>query len=167
MDSICKYDSPIGELSIVSNGTEITEISFCEQRNDSPLNSWSEIQELPVFRETKEWLDCYFKGEKPDFTPPIALVGSSFRLDVWQILKGIPYGTTITYGEIAKELAQKYHIQKMSAQAIGGAVGHNPVSIIVPCHRVIGAKGRLTGYTGGLDKKIFLLKLEQVDLRWE
>lgn len=113
--------------------------------------------------ETTQWLDVYFAGKEPDFTPLLHLVGSDFRQAVWNILLSIPYGRTMTYGQIAKQLAKNTGIDKMSAQAVGGAVGHNPISIIVPCHRVVGASGSLTGYAGGLDKKIALLELEKTD----
>ena len=113
--------------------------------------------------ETIQWLDVYFAGKEPDFTPSLHLIGSDFRQAVWNILLSIPYGRTMTYGQIAKQLAKNTGIDKMSAQAVGGAVGHNPISIIVPCHRVVGTNGSLTGYAGGLDKKIALLKLEKTD----
>ena len=113
--------------------------------------------------ETIQWLDVYFAEKEPDFTPPLHLIGSDFRQAVWNILLSIPYGQTMTYGQIAKQLAKNTGIDKMSAQAVGGAVGHNPISIIVPCHRVVGTNGSLTGYAGGLDKKIALLKLEKAD----
>ena len=120
-------------------------------------------QDTPVLLETTQWLDVYFAGKEPDFTPLLHLVGSDFRQAVWNILLSIPYGRTMTYGQIAKQLAKNTGIDKMSAQAVGGAVGHNPISIIVPCHRVVGASGSLTGYAGGLDKKIALLELEKTD----
>lgn len=117
-------------------------------------------KDLPIFSDTKRWLDVYFAGEKPDFDLPIHLVGSKFQLRVWKILCDIPYGKTTTYGEIATTLAKETGAAKMSAQAVGGAVGSNNIAIIVPCHRVVGAKGNLTGYAAGLDKKIALLKIE-------
>ncbi len=116
---------------------------------------------MPVFEETKHWLDIYFSGKEPDFTPQIKLQDSKFRLAVWNILKTIPYGQTATYGEIADIIAKQTGVSKISAQAVGGAVGHNPVSIIIPCHRVIGKNGNLTGYAGGLDLKKFLLDNEK------
>ncbi len=119
-----------------------------------------EEQEVPVLLQTKRWLDCYFLGEIPAFTPPLHLLGTDFQLEVWACLRAIPYGETRTYGEIARLLAEKRGIPRMSAQAVGGAVGRNPISIIVPCHRVIGANGGLTGYAGGLERKTALLKLE-------
>ena len=107
----------------------------------------------------------YFKGEKPNFMPLIRLEGTDFRKMIWEILQTIPYGKVISYGEIARKIAEKRKVPRVSAQAVGGAVGHNPISIIVPCHRVVGANGNLTGYGGGLDKKIALLKLEKVDMK--
>ena len=120
---------------------------------------------LPIFKKTKEWLDIYFSGKKPDFIPTINIENASnFRKQVWQILLKIPYGKTITYGEISKQIEQETE-NKVSAQAVGGAVGHNPISIIVPCHRVVGFNGNLTGYAGGIDRKIKLLKIEKVNLK--
>ncbi len=113
-------------------------------------------RELPVFRETKRWLDIYFSGMIPDFTPPLVMKGTAFRRSVWKILLTIPYGRTMTYGEIAGQTGAA----RMSAQAVGGAVSHNPISLIIPCHRVIGADGSLTGYAGGTDRKAFLLRME-------
>ena len=116
---------------------------------------------LPVFEETKKWLDIYFDGKEPDFTPRLHLQGSPFRIEVWEILLKIPYGKTTTYKEIAERVAAQRGIPSMSAQAVGGAVGHNPISIIVPCHRILGTDGSLTGYAGGVEKKKSLLALEQ------
>lgn len=117
----------------------------------------------PILADTKRWLDEYFSGKEPDFMPPLHPIGSPFRQAVWQILRRIPYGKTVTYGEIAREMARQKGLPKMSAQAVGGAVGHNEISILIPCHRVVGAKGNLTGYAGGLSRKIQLLTLEGVD----
>jgi methylated-DNA-[protein]-cysteine S-methyltransferase len=116
-----------------------------------------------VFRETRSWLDGYFAGKKPSaFALPPAPFGSAFRQEVWRILRAIPYGEILTYGGIAKMAAEKMGRARMSAQAVGGAVGHNPISIIIPCHRVVGANGSLTGYAGGLETKLRLLELEGV-----
>ena len=119
---------------------------------------------LVLFPQTSEWLDCYFSGKKPDFTPALQLNDTPFRIAVWKILQQIPYGEVVTYKDIAQEIARQKGISSMSAQAIGGAVGHNPISIIIPCHRVIGSNGNLTGYAGGLDRKINLLALEGADI---
>ena len=121
-------------------------------------------QNTPVLSEAKRWLDIYFTGREPDFTPPLHPIGSVFRQAVWEILLQIPYGQTTTYGEIARQLAAKLGLPRMSAQAVGGAVGHNEVSIIIPCHRVVGTSGSLTGYAGGIDKKVKLLELEHTDM---
>lgn len=119
---------------------------------------------LPVFEQTAKWLDIYFSGKNPDFTPPLFLSSTSFRNEVWKILLTIPYGKIMTYGEIAKLMAENRGVEKMSAQSVGGAVGHNPISIIVPCHRAVGTDGSLTGYAGGVDIKEKLLKFENVDM---
>lgn len=160
-----KYDSPIGILTLFSNGQELTEISFGKQNNIS-LNT-SEICEecvLPIFEQTKQWLDIYFSGVSPNFTPPLSLDNlSPFRKRVCEIMLGINYGQTSTYGKIAKQIESERG-KRVSAQAVGGAVGHNPIGIIIPCHRVIGTNGNLTGYAGGLDKKIELLKIEGLDV---
>ena len=121
-------------------------------------------QETSVLAEAKRWLDIYFTGKEPDFTPPLHPIGSAFRRSVWEILLQIPYGQTTTYGEIARQLAKKQGLDRMSAQAVGGAVGHNEISIIIPCHRVVGADGSLTGYAGGIGKKETLLELERADM---
>lgn len=123
-----------------------------------------EDAQLEVFDQTRRWLDIYFRGEVPTFLPPIRLVGSEFRRQVGEIMLSIPYGKTMTYGEIAAKMAQQLGKPRMSAQAIGGAVGHNPISVIVPCHRVVGANGSLTGYAGGIDLKVSLLQLECTDM---
>ena len=143
MDYVYRYDSPVGKMTMASDGTALTGLWFV----------------LPVFEDTISWLDTYFGGEIPDFTPELSVQSTPFRKAVWDILLNIPYGQTITYGEIADIIAQQTG-KKMSAQAVGGAVGHNPVSIIIPCHRVVGADGSMTGYAGGIVRKKFLLELE-------
>ena len=122
-------------------------------------------RETPILLTAKRWLDIYFTGKEPDFTPPLHPIGSAFRQSVWEILLQIPFGKTTTYGEIAKQLSEKMGRSRMSAQAVGGAVGHNEISIIIPCHRVVGTNGSLTGYAGGIDKKVKLLELEYTDMR--
>jgi methylated-DNA-[protein]-cysteine S-methyltransferase len=123
-----------------------------------------EKPDLPVFTAAQKWLEAYFAGENPPIAPlPLAPAGSAFRKEVWKILVGIPYGKCATYGEIAKTMAARLKKKNMSSQAVGGAVGHNPISIIIPCHRVVGSNGSLTGYAGGLEKKMKLLALEGVD----
>ena len=118
------------------------------------------VRWLPVFEETVRWLECYFDGFMPDFTPPLAPQGTPFRQAVWEILREIPYGGTMSYGQVAARLAADRGLSRMSAQAVGGAVGHNPIALIIPCHRVVGADGNLTGYAAGLDRKDWLLKWE-------
>lgn len=159
------YKSPIGNITMASYGESLCGLWFDGQKYfASTVKGENEDKPLPVFEQTKKWLDIYFSGNEPDFTPKLSLNGSEFRKDVWDILLTIPYGSVMTYGEIAKILAKQRGISRMSAQAVGGAVGHNPVSIIVPCHRVIGTNGKLTGYAGGIDKKISLLKIEKTDM---
>ena len=122
-------------------------------------------RETETLALAKRWLDIYFAGKEPDFMPPLHPVGSPFRRAVWELLLEIPYGQTATYGELSRRLAAKMGIAHMSAQAVGGAVGHNGISIIIPCHRVVGTGGSLTGYAGGVDKKVKLLELERADMR--
>ena len=152
------YTSPLGGITLASDGMALTGLYFDGER-DFPDLSAAHKKDLPVFGEVMRWLDLYFAGKEPDFMPPLAPVGTTFQQAVWEILKTIPYGGTTTYGAIAKRL-EKSTGKRMSAQAVGGAVGRNPISILIPCHRVIGADGSLTGYAGGLDKKEYLLGLE-------
>lgn len=164
MVSICKYRSPLGDLLLAADEEGLTGLWFVGQKYYAHgLPDESIWQETKILTETRRWLDTYFSGEEPKFTPPLHPVGTAFRQAVWKILLQIPYGQTVTYGEIAQQLAAEQGIPTMSAQAVGGAVGHNKISIIIPCHRVIGADGSLTGYAGGIDKKIALLKLEGTD----
>lgn len=153
----------MGPLTITSDGENITGVWFEGQKYlPNHLDEYIQKRDLDVFNKTIKWFDCYFKGEKPDFYVPIKPEGTSFRKIVWKMLCDIPYGRTMTYGEIAKEIANQRKIKKMSAQAIGGAIGHNPIAILIPCHRVIGSNGSMTGYAGGINKKEKLLKLEQI-----
>ena len=137
---------------------------FCVNEQNEQSGYFKE-KNLAVFDQTRRWLDLYFSGREPGFTPALNPAGSAFRRAVWEILLKIPYGKTTTYGQIARKIAAARGLAKMSAQAVGGAVGHNEISIIIPCHRVIGAHGSLTGYAGGIDRKIKLLQLEGVDMR--
>lgn len=149
---------------MASNGDKLVGLWFDKQKYfGSTLSPEHEEKDLPVFEQTRCWLDCYFSGKIPDFTPPLLFSSSPFRLAVWELLQRIPYGQTMTYGEIANKIAVQRNMKTMSAQAVGGAVGHNPISILVPCHRVVGGNGSLTGYAGGIDKKIKLLTLEKAD----
>jgi len=156
------YTSPLGIITLAGNVGSLTGLWFDGQKYfPHKLISESLESEMPIFTQTCNWLDIYFSGRIPDFTPSISLNTTPFRKAVYEILLTIPYGQTMTYGEIANIIAEQKGIERMSAQAVGGAVGHNPVSIIIPCHRVVGADGSLTGYAGGLDRKIELLKLEK------
>ena len=162
MTYIYEYTSPLGSITLASNGESLTGLWFDGQKYfPHKLISESTEAELPIFTQTMKWLDTYFSGEVPDFTPQISLQTTPFRKAVYEVLLTIPYGHTMTYGEIANIIAEQKGIERMSAQAVGGAVGHNPISIIIPCHRVVGADGSLTGYAGGIDRKTELLKLEK------
>ena len=159
------YDSPLGGILLAADDVGLTGLWFDGQKYFARGLSNEHIeQETSVLAEAKRWLDIYFAGKEPDFTPPLHPIGSAFRRSVWEILLQIPYGQTATYGEIARQLAKKQGLERMSAQAVGGAVGHNEISIIIPCHRVVGADGSLTGYAGGISKKETLLKLERADM---
>ncbi len=195
-------NSPLGGITLASDGHALTGLWFDGQKHFPATyrDRTSEDSDLPVFKQTQKWLDIYFAGECPDFIPPLAPQGTLFQQKIWELLLAIPYGKTMTYGEIAKRHVETRLIaslhdatpqsaflrgascsgaslrdaslqgtsiqgtlltKNMSAQAVGGAVGHNPVSLIIPCHRVIGANGSLTGYAGGLERKKYLLELEQ------
>ena len=159
------YTSPLGDILLAADETGLTGLWFEGQKYFARyLDKEHEEKELPLFDAVKRWLTIYFAGEEPDFTPPLHFTGTAFQNEVWEILRSIPYGKTITYGEIAQRLADQRGLPHMSAQAVGGAVGHNGISIIVPCHRVVGANGSLTGYAGGIDRKLKLLTLEKVDI---
>lgn len=161
MDYTYHYDSPLGKITLASDGNALTGLWFDGQKYFADtLENEYEDKRLPVFDQTLAWLDLYFAGKNPDFTPPLRMKTTEFRKSVWEILLTIPYGETMTYGEIGKQLAEKRGIPHMSAQAVGGAVGHNSISLIIPCHRVVGSSGSLTGYAGGIEKKIRLLTLE-------
>ena len=155
------YESPLGKIIMASDGDALTGLWFDGQKHFS-LSPGAEMHcsRLDVFDETARWLDVYFSGKAPDFTPLLRPTGTEFRQSVREILLTIPYGETMTYGEIADRIARQKGLRRMSAQAVGGAVGHNPVSIIIPCHRVIGANGSLTGYAGGIERKRKLLAME-------
>jgi len=158
--------SPLGVVYLASDGENLTGLWLEGQKYYAATldNAETEEKELPIFKQVKEWLTIYFSGKQPDFLPPLAPKGSSFRNSVWDILLDIPYGELLTYGGIAKRLEQINPESRVSAQAVGGAVGHNPISIIIPCHRVVGTNGSLTGYAGGIDKKIRLLELEDMPM---
>ena len=165
MTYIQHYDSPLGGILLAADEIGLTGLWFDGQKYFARDLSGERIaQETPVLAEAKCWLDIYFSGKEPDFTPPLHHTGSEFRKAVWEILLQIPYGQTTTYSEIARQLAEKQGLARMSAQAVGGAVGHNEISIIIPCHRVVGTNGSLTGYAGGIAKKKKLLELERADM---
>lgn len=154
------YQSPLGEILLACDEEGITGLWFSQQKYFAAhLSEEHCVKETAFHREAKRWLDIYFSGQEPDFMPPLHPVGTDFQQQVWAELLRIPYGATTTYGQITRTLADKQQ-KRVSAQAVGGAVGHNPIGIIVPCHRVIGADGSLTGYAGGLEKKEFLLNVE-------
>ena len=161
MTYIQHYQSPLGGMLLAADEIGLTGVWFDGQKYFANTLPEEHIeQEAPVLAETKRWLDLYFTGTEPDFTPPLHPIGSEFQKAVWALLLKIPYGQTVTYGELARQLGA----EKMSAQAVGGAVGHNKISVIIPCHRVVGANGSLTGYAGGIDKKVKLLTLEGADM---
>jgi len=162
MDCICVYASPLGGITLASDGEALTGLWFEGQKHfGAGLSAEYAERRLPVFDDACRWLDLYFGGGKPDFTPPLRLRGSGFARAVWAELLAIPYGGAASYGEIARRVAEKTGRAHPSARAVGAAVGRNPVSLIVPCHRVIGAGGSLTGYAGGLWRKEYLLKMER------
>jgi len=156
MDYICRVNSPMGEITLASDGEALTGLWFEGQKYYGATLDEVEERELAIFDDVRDWLERYFRGDEPKVDMLLRPRGSEFRQAVWRVLLEIPYGEVTTYGEIARNLGCK------SAQAIGGAVGHNPISIIIPCHRVVGSDGSLTGYAGGVDKKEWLLQLEGV-----
>lgn len=161
------YNSPLGQMTVVSDGENLAGLWIEGQKYfESTLSERvEETDNLDIFRQTKAWLDRYFQGARPDIAElALAPAGNTFRQAVWKILREIPYGQVITYGDIARQIARERGLAKMSAQAVGQAVGHNPISVIVPCHRVVGAHGNLTGYAGGINLKIQLLAHEGVDI---
>lgn len=165
-DYVHTYDSPLGSIMLASDGEHLVGLWFDQGRffGEGLAEELIASDSLPVFMQADRWLDIYFSGKAPDFTPPLLVRGSAFRKSVCRIMLGIPYGQTRTYGDIAAQVAVERGVSRMSAQAVGGAVGHNPISIIIPCHRVVGANGNLTGYGGGMQRKVQLLELEQADM---
>ena len=161
------HSSPLGRLTLACDGDNIVGLWMEGQKyfGGTILNAVTEKNDVPVLHAAKKWLDSYFAGEKPDISElPLAPAGGEFRQGVWSILREIPYGELTSYGDIAKKMAAKLNRKSMSSQAVGGAVGHNPISIIIPCHRVVGANGSLTGFAGGVKKKIQLLEHEGADI---
>ena len=156
-----EYASPLGPITLACDEDAIIGSWFNGQRYfGNILPEQTEQKEQPLFADAKRWLDVYFSGRAPDFLPPLRYNSTPFRKTVCEIMLTIPYGRTMTYGEIAAEIARQQGLEKMSAQAVGGAVAHNPISLMIPCHRVVGAGGSLTGYAGGIDRKVRLLALE-------
>jgi methylated-DNA-[protein]-cysteine S-methyltransferase len=156
------YNSPLGKILLASDGHALTGLWFEGQKYfAAKLDPDHEEKKLPVFARTAEWLAMYFDGENPAFMPPLTLKGTPFQKEVWEILLEIPFGQTTTYAEIAAEIARRRGLASMSAQAVGSAVAHNPISLIIPCHRVVGSDGSLTGYAGGIEKKEWLLAMER------
>lgn len=161
------YISPLGKITIVSDGESIAGVwlegqkYFCNTIDESMM----EYKDIDILKSAEKWLDRYFAGDKPEIAElSLNPSGNEFRQSVWKILCEIPYGEVITYGDIAKKIAKLHGKERMSAQAVGGAVGHNPISIIIPCHRVVGSNGSLIGYAGGIETKIKLLEHEKVDM---
>ena len=159
------YGSPLGSILLTADEMGLTGLWFDGQKHFArDLPAQHTEQDTPVLSEAKRWLDVYFTGREPDFLPALHPIGSAFRRRVWDLLLRVPYGQTVTYGQLAQQLAAQQSLSHMSAQAVGGAVGHNAISIIIPCHRVVGSNGSLTGYAGGIDKKLRLLTLEKADI---
>lgn len=159
MQYTAHYTSPLGAITLAGDGVSLTGLWFDGQKYFADtLDDEHTQKSLPVFEEARRWLDLYFSGKKPNFLPPLAPKATPFRKIVWDVLLSIPYGETMTYGEIAARIGRP-----KAAHAVGGAVSRNPISLLIPCHRVVGTSGSLTGYAGGLDKKVQLLELEGVD----
>ena len=165
MEYICHYNSPLGGITIACDAEALTGLWFDGQEyyGDTLAAEYKE-KLVPVLKEAVRWLDIYFAGTVPDFTPPLCMKTTEFRKRVWEIMLTIPFGETMTYAQIAQVIARERGLSRMSAQAVGGAVGHNSISLIIPCHRVVGTDGSLTGYAGGIDKKERLLELEGADM---
>ena len=161
------YKTPIkfSDIILTSDGEYLTGLWFVSSRDSNKHTANSIEKELKIFTQTAKWLDMYFSGKAPDFIPQYRIENlTPFRKEVIDIMLSIPYGKTVTYGEIANKIAKNHAVKKMSAQAVGGAVGWNPICLIIPCHRVIGANGSLTGYGGGIKNKISLLESEGHDM---
>jgi len=161
-----RYPSPLGQILLAADDEGLTGLWFVENQRHmgEGLSAGAEERPSPFFDEATQWLDIYFSGRDPGFTPTLHLTGPDFRRHVGELLLQIPYGITTTYGELARTIARERGIERFSSRAVGGAVGHNPISLIVPCHRVLGSGGKLTGYGGGLARKAALLKLEGIEV---
>lgn len=154
-----RYDSPLGEMVLACDEVGLTGVWFVGQKYYPEKNTFRFVSHT-YLSQTTQWLDEYFKGSKPAYLPPLHLQGSEFQLQIWSLLCEISYGEIVTYSDLARRIAARRGLASMSAQAVGGAVGRNPISILIPCHRVVGANGSLTGYAGGLERKEWLLKWE-------
>lgn len=160
-----KLASPLGEITLRSDGEALTGLWFADDKHYGAKDiAGAALTDLDVFTQAEAWLAEYFAGREPKVSVPLKLQGSEFQMQVWRLLQDIPYGRLVTYGDIAKKIAAQKGVARMAAQAVGGAVGHNPLCIIVPCHRVVGANGSLTGYGGGMWRKVRLLELEKADM---
>lgn len=156
------YKSPIGGITMASDGESLVGLWFDGQKFFAEgMPGYIPEKDLPVFELTDKWLDIYFSGREPDFTPPLAMLTSPFRKEVWETLLTIPYGQTVSYGQLSDMVADRLGRASVYNQAVGGAVAHNAISLIIPCHRVMGTNSSLTGYSGGVDRKAWLLRLEQ------
>jgi methylated-DNA-[protein]-cysteine S-methyltransferase len=165
MEHVRHYDSPLGGILLAADDEGLTGLWFEGQKYFAEgLGAVTDEADTEVLRSAVKWLDEYFSGREPSFTPPLHMTGTDFQKEVWNILLQIPYGETVTYGEIASRIASERGVASMSSQAAGNAVGRNRISIIVPCHRVVGKNGSLTGYAGGIERKEALLRLEKADM---
>ena len=164
MDYVSNYITPLGAVMMASDGVSLIGLWFDGQKYfaSTLAQQYEELNDLPIYIQTRQLLDCYFSGHNPGFTPLLRFRSTEFRIRVWNYLLDIPFGRTVTYGEIARRITAESGCQRMSAQAVGGAVGHNPISLIVPCHRVIAADSSLTGYAAGINRKEWLLKNEGI-----
>jgi len=160
------HPSPLGQILLAADDEGLTGLWFVENQQHMGEGLSANARECPspFFDEASRWLDIYFSGRDPGFTPKLHLTGPDFRRHVGELLLQIPYGTATTYGDLARTIARERGIGHFSSRAVGGAVGHNPISLIVPCHRVLGSGGKLTGYGGGLARKVALLKLEGIEV---
>lgn len=160
-----KISSPLGEITLRSDGEALTGLWFADDKHYGAKDIvGAALADLELFTQAEAWLAEYFAGREPKVSVPLKLQGSEFQMQVWRLLQDIPYGRLVTYGDIAKKIAAQKGLARMSAQAVGGAVGRNPLCIIIPCHRVIGADGSLTGYGGGMWRKVRLLEIEKADM---
>ena len=162
-DCFSTYMSPLGQMTMASDGQNLTGLWFDGQKHFGSTLTFHSVlaADVPLFGDVRRWLDIYFSGRNPDFMPPVRLRSSDFQMLVWRLLLSIPYAATTTYGALARTVAQERGVERMSAQAVAGAVARNPISLIIPCHRVIASDGSLAGYAGGLQRKEWLLTLEQ------